>query len=303
MESYDFETWDVFTRDKFAGNQLAVLMDARGLTTEQMQAITREFNLSETTFVLPPEGSSNTARVRIFTLGYEMPFAGHPTVGTAIAIARARGLTGEIKLELNAGLFPVTLDMSGDVPYAAFRNPNLPRQTSGAPSASAIEEALSLPSGAVDRGEHQPRLMGAGADFVYARAPLEIVRAAKINSSAFENLKLKDTVGVYLYASMGLGDPIGGGEAPDAIWHVRMFAPDAGIPEDPATGGAAAAFPGQIALSEKLENGDYRWVIEQGVELGRPSRIVVNVEIKDAAIVSVRIGGAAVPVSRGQIFV
>ncbi|MEX0644973.1 MAG: PhzF family phenazine biosynthesis isomerase, partial [Parvularculaceae bacterium] len=111
MKTYDFETWDVFTDQRFAGNPLAVVMDARGLSSEAMQMITREFNLAETSFVLPPENPANTARVRIFTPGYEMPFAGHPTVGTSIAIARARKLSGALKIELKAGLFPVKVDM------------------------------------------------------------------------------------------------------------------------------------------------------------------------------------------------
>ena len=283
------------TDEKFAGNQLAVLMDAQGLSTEEMQTITREFNLSETTFVLPPEDPAHTARVRIFTLGYEMPFAGHPTVGTAIAIARARGLEGALQLELNAGLFPVKVDLDGAAAFAEFQNPNLPQEIEPAPSADALEAALSLPAGSLDRDAHRPRVMGAGADYIYAKAPLEIVRAACIDSANFSALGLKETVGVYLYAR--------GGEAADATYHARMFAPDAGIPEDPATGSAAAAFPGQIAASERLSDGTHRWLIEQGFEMGRPSRIHATVEASDGAVTSVRIGGHAVPVQKGQLFI
>ena len=295
MRSFEFETLDVFTNEKFAGNQLAVLMDARGLSDNEMQAITREFNLSETTFVLPPEDPSNTARVRIFTLGYEMPFAGHPTVGTAIAIAKARNLEGEIKLELNAGLFPVRLDFSGAAPFAEFQNPNLPKEAGSPPSAEMLEAALCLPSGAVDCGAHTPRVIDAGVEYIYVRAPLDAVRAARIDSAAFAKLGLEETVGVYLYAE--------GGEANDATYHARMFAPDAGIPEDPATGSAAAAFPGQIARSQKLADGVHRWVIEQGFELGRPSRIYATVEISGGAVASIRIGGNAAPVQKGQLVV
>jgi trans-2,3-dihydro-3-hydroxyanthranilate isomerase len=299
MKAYDFETLDVFTDAKFAGNQLAVIMDARGLSDDEMQTITREFNLSETTFVLPPEDPANTARVRIFTLCYEMPFAGHPTVGTAIAIARARNLSGEVKLELNTGLFPVRLDMSGPAPFAEFCNPNLPVEegaaAAAAASAEALEAALGLPEGSVDRDRHRPRTISAGAVYVYVCAELEAVRAARLNSSAFEALGFDQTVGVYLYAA--------GGEAPDADYHARMFAPTAGIAEDPATGSAAAALPGQIARAETLSDGTHRWVIEQGYEIGRPSRIIATVETANGAVTSVRIGGAAVPVQTGQIFV
>jgi trans-2,3-dihydro-3-hydroxyanthranilate isomerase len=295
MRAYEFETCDVFTDRKFAGNQLAVVMDAAGLSTDEMQAITREFNLSETTFVLPPDDVSNTARVRIFTVGYEMPFAGHPTVGTAIAIARARRVEGDIRLELKTGLFPVRVDFSGAAPYAEFQNPNLPKEMGAAPSAAALDAALSLPAGSIDNGAHAPRLIGAGVDFIYARAPLDVVRAAQVNTAAWAPLSTGGVVGVYLYAK--------GGNAPDADCHARMFAPDAGIVEDPATGSAAAAFPGQIALSENLTDGEHRWIVEQGFEMGRPSRIQAIVAVAEGVVQSVRIGGNAIPVQKGQIFV
>ena len=295
MRAYDFETWDVFTSEKFAGNQLAVIMDAQGLSSEEMQVITREFNLSETTFILPPEDQNNTAHVRIFTLGYEMPFAGHPTVGTAIAIARARGINDKLMLELNAGLFPITLDMSGSEAYASFANPNLQEIIGEAPTASALEAALSLPTGAIDNGRFAPKQISAGAAFIYARTTLENVRKARIDSVKFSALELKDTVGIYLYAE--------GGETHGATHHARMFAPDAGIPEDPATGSAAAGFPGHIIAGEDLTDGEHQWMIEQGFEMGRPSLIYATVEMKDGEVVSVSIGGNAVPVQKGQIFV
>lgn len=293
MTRYNFETLDVFTDKRFAGNPLAVLMDARGLSTADMLTVTREFNLSETTFVLPPEDPSNTARVRIFTLGYEMPFAGHPTVGTAIAIARARKLSGELRLELNTGVFPVSVDLDRPAPFAEFQNPNLPAERGAAPDAALIEAALSLPGGSIAHGPHRPRLVGAGVNYLFARAPIEAVRAAKINSAAFDAIAIDETVGVLLYAE--------GGEAKDASYHVRMFAPNAGVPEDPATGSAAAALPGQIALSQKLADGSHRWVIEQGFEMGRPSRIQATVETLASVVKSVRVGGEAVPVMSGQI--
>lgn len=293
MARYEYETLDVFTDRKFAGNPLAVVMDARGLTTGDMQTITREFNYAETTFVLPPENPGNTARVRIFTIGYEMPFAGHPTVGTAIAIARARKLSGELRLELNTGVFPVAVDLDREVPFAEFENPNLPAERGATPDPALIEAALNLPARALDRGAHRSRKVGAGANFYFVKASLDAVRKAKFNSAAFEKIDFTDTIGVLLYAE--------GGEAADARYHVRMFAPGAGIPEDPATGGAAAALPGQIALSEAIPDGSHRWVIEQGFELGRPSRIRASVEAKDGRIASVRIGGDAVPVMKGVL--
>ncbi|NWG91374.1 MAG: PhzF family phenazine biosynthesis protein [Parvularculaceae bacterium] len=293
MAIYEFETFDVFSDQKFAGNQLAVIMDARGLTLGDMQSITREFNYAESTFVLPPEDPRNAARVRIFTQGYEMAFAGHPTVGTAVAIARTRRLSGELRLELNAGVFPVKVDLEGAAPFAEFLNPNIPSERGTAPDAAAIEAALSLPQGSVDRGAHRPRLIGAPTTFVFARAPLDAVRKARLNSRAFEALSLQQTVGVLIYAE--------GGEARDATYHVRMFAPDAGVVEDPATGSAAASLPGQISRAQKLTDGTHRWVLEQGFEIGRPSRIFVNFETSGGAVKAVRVGGNAVPVMKGQL--
>ncbi|MEL7485847.1 MAG: PhzF family phenazine biosynthesis protein [Pseudomonadota bacterium] len=290
---YEFETFDVFTSERFTGNQLAVVFDAEGLSTEDMQTITREFNLSETTFVLPPQDAGNTARVRIFTLGYEMPFAGHPTVGTAIAIARRRRLEGGLRLELNAGLFPVTVNLDGVAAFAEFENPNLPEESGDAPDPAGIEAALGLGEGAIDRAAHRPRMISAGVEYLYAKASLDAVRNANLDVAAFRALGLDNTIGLYLYAD--------GGDLPGSAFHARMFAPDAGIPEDPATGSAAAAFPGQIALSETLPDGEHVWIVEQGFELGRPSRIRVSVEIENAAPRRVRIGGGVVPVQRGEI--
>ncbi len=295
MTRHAFETWDVFTDRRFAGNPLAVVMDTEGLDTDDMQRLAREFNLSESTFVLPPEDTVNTARVRIFTPAYELPFAGHPTVGTAIAIARSRKLAGVLRLELAAGIFPVTVETDGEAAYAQFENPNLPAEHGPAPAAELIEAALSLPRGAVDRAEHRPRRIGAGVDFIFARAPIDAVRRARIDSAAWARLELDRVVGVLLYAE--------GGDSADAAYHARMFAPDAGVSEDPATGSAAAAFPGQIARSQKLADGDHRWIVEQGFEMGRPSRIEVEVEAQGGAVTAVRIGGRAVPVASGQIVV
>ncbi|MEO1242881.1 MAG: PhzF family phenazine biosynthesis protein [Pseudomonadota bacterium] len=295
MRAYDFETYDVFTDKRFAGNPLAVVMDARGLSGEQMQTVTREFNLAETSFVLPPEDPANTARIRIFTPGYEMPFAGHPTVGTAIAVARARNLSGELRFELNAGLFPVTVETNEDGGFSEFKNPNLPVETGAPPSTELIEAALSLPGGSIDRGAAKPRRVGAGVDYIYCRTSMETVRMAKVNSAAWEALDLDNIVGIHLYTE--------GGEAPDAAYHARMFAPDVGVIEDPATGSAAAALPGHIALSDNLTDGEHHWIIEQGFEMGRPSRIHARIETGGGKIQSVRIGGNAIKMQQGQIFV
>ncbi|MBI1364678.1 MAG: PhzF family phenazine biosynthesis isomerase [Alphaproteobacteria bacterium] len=295
MKSYSFEVWDVFTDRPFAGNPLAVILDAQGLSGDDMLRIAREFNLSESTFVLPPDNPAHAARVRIFTPGYEMPFAGHPTVGTALALARRRGISDSLTLELKAGLFPVMLDTASPAPRATFQNPNAPEERGAAPAAEAIEKALALPSGAVDRGAHRPRRIGAGVDYVFARAPLESVRRARLDHAAFAALGLDEIVGVLLYAE--------GGDSKDADFHVRMFAPGAGVSEDPATGSAAAALPGQIARAGGLADGAHQWIVEQGLELGRPSRIEVAFDMRAGRAEKVKIGGSAMRVTAGEIFI
>ena len=148
---------------------------------------------------------------------------------------------------------------------------------------------------AIEQGAHKPRLCGAGVNFIYLTPTLENEKKARANSAAWDALGVDEVVGLYLYAE--------GGEAADASYHVRMFAPGAGVMEDPATGSAAAGFPAQIIRAESLSDGLHRWVIEQGFEMGRPSRIIAVSEVKDGAIASVRIGGKAVFVQKGQISV
>jgi len=293
MKKFDFATFDVFSDRRFAGNQLAVIFDADSLSIEEMLAIAREFNYAESVFVLKARDPKNAARIRIFTIGYEMPFAGHPTVGSAVAISEQVGIKDKLSLELNTGIFPIKLFTQDGAAFAEFQNPNLPKEAGPAPEAAAIEDALSMPRGAIDREVGKPRFFGAGVNFLYAKAPLEAVRKARVSSGAFDKLALDETVGVLLYAE--------GGDGEDATYHVRMFAPGAGVLEDAATGSAAAAFPGKIAASERLDDGAHRWVIEQGVEMGRPSRIHVSFDVALGAIESVRIAGAVTPVMKGVL--
>ena len=293
MKSYAFQTWDVFTRERFAGNQLAVIFDADDLTAEQMQTVTREFNFAESVFILSPKDPNNAARVRIFTPGYEVPFAGHPTVGASIAVAKARSLDQKLCLELKSGVFSIELDQTGDAPYAAFLNPNIPAEGRAAPPARDIETALSLPSGSLNRTVHAPRIVGAGVDFLYVNAAIDDVRAAKLNMQAFDALALRQEVGVLLYAK--------GGDLPGTDFHVRMFAPDAGVVEDAATGAAAAALPGQLLLAGDLGEGTQEFLIEQGVEMERPSYISVKTKTEKRKLTQVHIGGFATLVTDGTI--
>ncbi|MGF1544541.1 MAG: PhzF family phenazine biosynthesis protein [Parvularculaceae bacterium] len=294
MATYAYEIWDVFASRPFAGNPLAVVWNADDLDTVTMQALAKEFNLAETVFISAPTKPECVARLRIFTPAYEMPYAGHPTVGASIALATRRTLGRDFALELNAGVFAINARPAAAAPgFAAFVNPNLPTVTAEGPDARLIEAALGLADGAVDSGAHAPRRVGAGVDFLYAKAPLDAVRAARLDTAAFAALGLGETVGVLLYAD--------GGDAKDATFHVRMFAPGAGVPEDPATGSASAALPGQIAAAGALADGTHRWIVEQGVEIGRPSRIELDIDAADGAPTRVRVGGEAVRVMTGEM--
>lgn len=292
-ETLEFETWDVFTDRRFAGNPLAVIFGADELSSDAMLSITREFNYSESVFLLTPENADCIARLRIFTPGGELPFAGHPTVGAAAAIARRRNLTDRMVLELPAGRFPVRVGGRGDVRRAEFDNPNLPAVRAEGPAAACVEAALGLPESSVDHDRHAPRRCGAGIDFFYAAAPLEAVQAARLNTAAWDALGLGDACGVLLYAPA----------APDsgADWHVRMFGPHIGVAEDPATGSAAAGLPAQLMAAGEFSDGRYDWWVEQGIEMGRPSRIRVRFGVRGGAFDSLSIGGDAIAVSTGEI--
>ncbi len=296
-----FEIWDVFTDRLHAGNPLAVVMEANGLDTDRMQKIAAEFNLSETAFVFPPLSPQCEARLRIFTPGFELPFAGHPTVGSAIALARARGLTDSMKLELPAGLFEVKLSQENGIAFAEFTNPKLPSVGGPVPAGSIIEAAMSLQRGAIIEGTHRPRRIGAGVDYIYACASLAHVQSARLNHQAWEQLNLDGAIGLLLYAK--IDESISDAPLPPyrARFHVRMFAPGAGIMEDPATGSAAAALPGQIQAASRLSDGTHLWQIDQGAEMGRPSRINVTVEVVDGVLAKVRVGGTAVRVAEGRL--
>jgi trans-2,3-dihydro-3-hydroxyanthranilate isomerase len=292
---YPFLTCDVFTDRRFGGNQLAVLPDAAGLDTARMQAIAAEFNFSETTFVLPPDDPAHLARVRIFTPRAEMPFAGHPTVGTALVLAwlgRAPA-EGTMVLEEGAGPVPVRLERAADgrAVAAEFTAPAAASQGSSldARLAAAVlglgEDDLVLDGGL-------PCVASCGAPFLLvelaSRAAL-----AKARFSAAAGLPEAEANGVFLF-TRDTGDP-------DLSLRARMFAPAHGIAEDPATGSAAAALAGFLGGRPGLADGWHRWRIAQGVEMGRPSLIEASARREGSGVAEVRIGGRAVPVAEGTI--
>jgi trans-2,3-dihydro-3-hydroxyanthranilate isomerase len=290
-----FTTLDVFTDRRFAGNPLAVVRDAEGLDTAAMQAIAREFNLSETVFVLPPVDPAHRASLRIFTPAAELPFAGHPTVGTAVLIGLDDG-AGEHRfvVEEKIGLVPCIV-MAGTVQgHASFVLPKLPAEAGPAPVADAMAAALGLAPSDLDLPGFAPVIYSAGL-------PMAFVPVSGLAAIA----RCRPDAGA-LAAALGDGGPraafvfcretVEAGSA----FHARMFAPALGVPEDPATGAAVAAFAGVLMRFEPV-SGERTLVVEQGYEMGRPSRITLTLSGRDGRLERAGIGGAAVVVSQGTI--
>ena len=297
---YQFHTADVFTDNAFSGNQLAVLTDARGLVDAQMRAIAREFNLSETVFVLPPEDARNTRRIRIFTPGSELPFAGHPTVGTAFVLAATGAIeldgdATQIVFEENVGPVPVTIRAEGGKPvFSQLTAAKIPEKGDYRYDAKEIAATLSLEESDLDRGHGNAiEPWSAGVPFLFVPVKtLEALGRARINLERWEKT-LRDTWAPEPYVFF----------EKDGVYRARMFAPDIGIAEDPATGGACAAFGGYIAALSTVSDGTLRHTVHQGVEMGRPSRIDVEVDLANGQVTAVRVGGSSVLVSSGTLFV
>jgi trans-2,3-dihydro-3-hydroxyanthranilate isomerase len=288
---YDFMIVDVFTDEAFGGNQLAVLTDARGLTAEGMQIITREFNFAETTFVLPPDDPNHAAHVRIFTPGRELPFAGHPTVGTACVLAMS-GVRepGALVLEEGVGPVPVVVEQKGDSYSARLRLDRGPDMPDSVPSTKEAAELLSLhPS---DIADVFAASLGVNFTFVQLKDQGTVDRA-KLDMDAWTRL-LETAWGpaIYLFA----GDLSDGSEV-----YARMFAPSFGIAEDPATGAAAAALIGAAGVRSGIADGEIRIDINQGVQMGRPSLIRASVTLEGGAVGSIYVGGGTAFVAQGQI--
>ena len=290
----EFEVWDVFTRRRYAGNPLAVVFGADELDESAMQAITREFDFSESVFVQKPSGPDYDFRLRIFTPGGELPFAGRPTVGGACALAR-REAVASLVLELGAGRFPVAVEAHDDgAMRARFGNPNLPALRGDGPPADRIEAALSLPAGSVDVDAFAPARAGAGIDFLYARVDsVDILSSARLNHAEWDALELESDCGLLVWAPAEPG-------ARDRV-RARMIAPHIGVPEDPATGSAAAALPAHLLAGGWLTDGAQRLVVEQGIEIGRPSRIEVLLEVDGGKVRSLEVEGDAVPLMHGVL--
>jgi trans-2,3-dihydro-3-hydroxyanthranilate isomerase len=298
MPAYPFVTVDVFTDRRFGGNPLAVFPDARGLSDGDMQALAAEFNLSETTFVLPPEDPANTARVRIFNRTAEMPFAGHPNVGTGFVLAQqGRDRDGALLFEEIAGLVEVRVDRNaaGGLSGATVAAPQ-PLSLGPEMPAELLAGCVGLEPADVVAAAHRPVVASVGNSFVVAEvAPGALSRAvpdlARFRRAAAEFIALgPDRLPLYLYA-----------REPDAgRLRARMFSPLSGTVEDAATGSAATPLAALLlSLSGEAEG---RWDVAQGVEMGRPSLLRAAAKRGPDGI-RATVGGGCVPVLRGEALV
>lgn len=290
-----YYTCDVFTNARFGGNQLAVFPDARAIPEDQLQSIAKEFNFSETTFVYPPADPNNTRRVRIFTPGDELPFAGHPTIGTAITLATigAIPLTGNVTsivLEEGVGPVPVTIRSTNGRPeFAQLTAAKLPEFNDTVPPADDLAAMLSLTRVELAVDKYPVRYVSVGFPFLYvAVKDLKTIGKIRINTALMEKYRMKE---IFIFTDETVD--------PNFHFHARMFAPLIGIPEDPATGSAAASFAGYLAVMDPQRDGTLKWNIEQGFEMGRPSLLYIEADKKNGLTSAVRVGGGAVMMSEG----
>jgi trans-2,3-dihydro-3-hydroxyanthranilate isomerase len=294
---YRYFICDVFTATRFCGNQLAVLPEAAGLSAGQMQKIAREFNFSESTFVFPAE-AGHTRKVRIFTPTMEVPFAGHPNIGTAFALANAGdfgAIDGPVTVtfEEKAGVVPVTIERRDQgslwCELAAPESLTLGKTV----SPNLLAAAVSLVPEDVVTAIHPPQVASVGLPFLVAeikdRAALERARANTAGAEALAAAGV--TPDVHLYVRSG----------DDFDLRARMFAPLDGVPEDPATGSATCALAGLLSHYDASPSGSFHWRIAQGVEMKRPSLLEASAEKRDGTVVTTRVGGASVLVSEGWI--
>lgn len=310
-----YHTLDVFTDRLFGGNPLAVFPEATGIPDALLGPIARELNLSETVFVYPPRSPGGTRRVRIFTPGGEVPFAGHPTVGAAWFLVASGAVSApsdadavEVVLEEEVGPVAVTVALRDGAPRsarlttaAAHREWPFP---AGAEGAAAILELDPGDIGWAD-GAHEPVFASAGLPFLI----VPVRDAAALARAQLDEAARRTVLGaappatmVYLVAPAPETDGPGESPAlPPADLRTRMFAPEIGVPEDPATGSACAALGGYLGSRLGVADGEALWRVDQGVEMGRPSRLELDVQVSGGGPVRVRVGGACVAVARAEI--
>lgn len=285
---------DVFTRERFKGNQLAVVCKADGLLDGEMQAIAREFHLSETVFILKPHVERNTASVRIFTPEVELPFAGHPTVGASVVLGLQNKVTAvrlEEQIGLITALFEKTDKRSGE---ARFALPRLPTRVAGLDDRAAIALALGIERDEVGCGAYQPAVYSAGVEFhlVPVRDAAVLARVV-VNMGSWAQTFPYGHHSVYIFTETP--------NEPDNDLAARMFSPGMGLAEDPGTGAAAAALIGMLSEHGDIGTGQVDYVLRQGHEMGRPCRITIQLRKENDVLTHGGIGGHAVIVAEGVL--
>ena len=303
---YRYFICDVFTKHRFGGNPLAVLPEAQGLSDLQMQQIAREFNFSETTFVLPPE-SGHTRRVRIFTPVSELPFAGHPNIGTAFVLATTGALgdpagIDSMTFEEIAGLVPISIrtDEKGRC-FCELTAP-LPISLGRTVAPGRVAAAVSLSRDDIVVANHLPQVASVGIPFLFVelrdREALARVHCRAEAFEAFEADGLPPDVYLYVDGDESVSDT---GIQDDSNFHARVFAPLQGVPEDAATGSANCTLAGLMAHLDGQQDAAYSWKVSQGVEMGRPSILEIRAEKRAGEVTATWVGGASVMVSEGTI--
>ena len=300
---YRFVALDVFTSVAFGGNQLAVFPDASGIPEDALLQIVREFNWSETTFCYPPSNPAHTKRVRIFTPAQEIPFAGHPTVGTAIALAidmygASGSKAGGANMVLEEGVGPVAVSVRTDATgkyFAQFTAAKLPEVGPASPSRGMLAEILSIEAEDILATPTAPQNLSVGLPFLMV--PLrsaEAVARSRVRMDKWEaTLKSAWAPDVFVFAKSAPGA--------ETDIHARMFGLGQNIIEDPATGSANAVLAGYLAARLAEKDGTFKWSVSQGVEMGRPSRIEIEADKSAGAVSAIRVGGNAVVTMEGTL--
>ena len=292
-----FFTLDVFTAKRFAGNPLAVVLESGGLDTAAMQTVAREYNLPETVFVFPPDDPKHRARLRIFTPARELPFAGHPTVGTAVLLAHLDGGAQQREIVLGEVIGPVVcaVQPGKEGGSARFGIPKLPEKSGGVYDPVKLAAALNLDAADLGFEKFAPDHWSAGNAFAFVpvRGLDAMARARPDMSKWQEVFPDGGPNGAYLFCRDVVDRA--------ASYHTRMFAPKMGVTEDPATGSAAATFAGVLAASGQYGDGEHAVTLEQGVEMGRPSLIRLTLNMRGGKLAAAAVGGDAVLVSEGTI--
>jgi len=289
---------DVFAEAPLQGNPAAIVFDADALDGARMQAIAREFNLSETAFILKPQDASHTAHVRLFTPGSEVPFAGHPNIGAAFALANDRPLHGDdLVFEEKAGLVRLQLERVGERAVGASLTAPLTVTTRAAPGVSAVAAALSLQDSDIVADTHPPINASVGLEFMFVEVgTVAALGKARVNLPAFDLIRASHQIeGVHLYVKWPSDDGV--------RIQARNLSPYDGIGEDPATGSATATLTALLAQLDLRPDSDFHLEARQGVEMGRPSLLHGYAEMRRGKVAPPRISGRCVSVMQGFLTV